>query len=304
MEVEKRRSICSSSAAGSTARASPAMPPGAALKVGLCEMHDFASATTSASSSKLIHGGLRYLEHYDFRLVREALQRARGPAGQGAALLALPAALRAAARAASAARAGCCAFGLCLYDHLDWRMRLAQDGKRSGLQRSPKFGAGLKPSFTRTASPTPTPGSTTPAWSPPTSRRRASVGAERFARHRMRDGAPRRAGRNGALLELIVSGRECHGGATVEAPGAPAWSTPTGPWVKRSFARRAVTDIQTGKARAPGQGQPHRRAASCTRATTPSSLQNKDGRIAFVIPYERAYSVIGTTDIRRAGAGA
>src|SRR6201988_1217773 len=46
---------------------------GRALKVGLCEMHDFASATSSAST-KLIHGGLRYLEHYEFRLVREALQ--------------------------------------------------------------------------------------------------------------------------------------------------------------------------------------------------------------------------------------
>ena len=42
------------------------------LKVLLCEQSDLASATSSASS-KLIHGGLRYLEHYEFRLVREAL---------------------------------------------------------------------------------------------------------------------------------------------------------------------------------------------------------------------------------------
>src|SRR5580693_2290864 len=46
---------------------------GRSLKVGLCEMNDFASATSS-HSSKLIHGGLRYLEQYEFRLVREALQ--------------------------------------------------------------------------------------------------------------------------------------------------------------------------------------------------------------------------------------
>src|SRR5215510_15822689 len=46
---------------------------GRALKVGLCEMDDLASGTSSAST-KLIHGGLRYLEHYEFRLVREALQ--------------------------------------------------------------------------------------------------------------------------------------------------------------------------------------------------------------------------------------
>src|SRR5580693_4924590 len=46
---------------------------GRSLKVGLCEMNDFASATSSAST-KLIHGGLRYLEQFEFRLVREALQ--------------------------------------------------------------------------------------------------------------------------------------------------------------------------------------------------------------------------------------
>ena len=45
---------------------------GRGLKVILAEMNDLASATSSASS-KLIHGGLRYLEHYEFKLVREAL---------------------------------------------------------------------------------------------------------------------------------------------------------------------------------------------------------------------------------------
>ena len=42
------------------------------LRVGLIEAQDLASGTSSRSS-KLIHGGLRYLEQYDFRLVREAL---------------------------------------------------------------------------------------------------------------------------------------------------------------------------------------------------------------------------------------
>lgn len=45
---------------------------GRGLTVGLYEANDYASATSSASS-KLIHGGLRYLEHYEFRLVSEAL---------------------------------------------------------------------------------------------------------------------------------------------------------------------------------------------------------------------------------------
>ncbi|TNC82033.1 MAG: glycerol-3-phosphate dehydrogenase [Oleiphilus sp.] len=45
---------------------------GRGLSVFLCEQNDFASGTSS-TSSKLIHGGLRYLEHYEFRLVKEAL---------------------------------------------------------------------------------------------------------------------------------------------------------------------------------------------------------------------------------------
>src|SRR5215218_6624614 len=45
---------------------------GRGLSVLLCEQDDLAAATSSASS-KLIHGGLRYLEQYEFRLVRESL---------------------------------------------------------------------------------------------------------------------------------------------------------------------------------------------------------------------------------------
>ncbi len=45
---------------------------GRGLSVYLCEQNDLASGTSSAST-KLIHGGLRYLEYYEFRLVREAL---------------------------------------------------------------------------------------------------------------------------------------------------------------------------------------------------------------------------------------
>ena len=46
---------------------------GRGLSVVLCEKNDLASGTSS-KSSKLIHGGLRYLEYGEFRLVREALQ--------------------------------------------------------------------------------------------------------------------------------------------------------------------------------------------------------------------------------------
>lgn len=46
---------------------------GRGLRVALCEKNDLASGTSSASS-KLIHGGLRYLEHYEFSLVRKSLK--------------------------------------------------------------------------------------------------------------------------------------------------------------------------------------------------------------------------------------
>ena len=46
---------------------------GRGASVVLFEQNDLASATSSAST-KLIHGGLRYLEYYEFRLVREALK--------------------------------------------------------------------------------------------------------------------------------------------------------------------------------------------------------------------------------------
>ena len=46
---------------------------GRGLSVVLCEKDDLGSHTSSAST-KLIHGGLRYLEHYDFKLVRESLK--------------------------------------------------------------------------------------------------------------------------------------------------------------------------------------------------------------------------------------
>ena len=54
---------------------------GRGLRVLLVEMNDLASGTSSASS-KLIHGGLRYLEKHAFRLVREALGEATGAVGR------------------------------------------------------------------------------------------------------------------------------------------------------------------------------------------------------------------------------
>ncbi|MDD2090048.1 glycerol-3-phosphate dehydrogenase [Pseudomonas guariconensis] len=114
---------------------------GRGLKVFLCEKDDLASHTSSASS-KLIHGGLRYLEHYEFRLVREALAErevllAKAPHIVKPMRFVLP--HRPHLRPAWMIRAG-----LFLYDHLGKRKRL-------GASRSLRFGPGnpLKPAITR-----------------------------------------------------------------------------------------------------------------------------------------------------------
>ena len=104
---------------------------GRGLKVFLCEKDDLAQHTSSASS-KLIHGGLRYLEHYEFRLVREALAErevllAKAPHIVKPMRFVLP--HRPHLRPGWMIRAG-----LFLYDHLGKRKRL-------GASRSLRFGA-------------------------------------------------------------------------------------------------------------------------------------------------------------------
>nr|WP_294975873.1 glycerol-3-phosphate dehydrogenase [uncultured Pseudomonas sp.] len=105
---------------------------GRGLSVFLCEQHDLASHTSSASS-KLIHGGLRYLEHHEFRLVREALAErevllAKAPHIVHPLRFVLP--HRPHLRPAWMIRAG-----LFLYDHLGKREKLpASRGLRFGPQ--------------------------------------------------------------------------------------------------------------------------------------------------------------------------
>ena len=105
---------------------------GRGLSVFLCEKDDLAQHTSSASS-KLIHGGLRYLEHYEFRLVREALAErevllTKAPHIVKPMRFILP--HRPHLRPAWMIRAG-----LFLYDHLGKREKLA-------ASRSLRFGAG------------------------------------------------------------------------------------------------------------------------------------------------------------------
>ncbi|MCF7201992.1 glycerol-3-phosphate dehydrogenase [Pseudomonas oligotrophica] len=104
---------------------------GRGLGVFLCEQGDLAQHTSSASS-KLVHGGLRYLEHYELRLVREALAEREVLLNKAPHLVAplrfiLP--YRPHLRPSWVIRTG-----LFLYDHLGRRERLAPS-------RSLRFGA-------------------------------------------------------------------------------------------------------------------------------------------------------------------
>ncbi|MET0204475.1 MAG: FAD-dependent oxidoreductase, partial [Casimicrobiaceae bacterium] len=117
---------------------------GRGLSVLLVERDDLA-AHTSSWSTKLIHGGLRYLEHYEFRLVAEALAE-REVLLQVAPHIIEPLAFvlphEPHLRPAWMIRAG-----LFLYDRLGGRMTLPRSfGARLAGER---WGAGLKPRFTR-----------------------------------------------------------------------------------------------------------------------------------------------------------
>ena len=114
---------------------------GRGLSVLMLEANDLACATSSASS-KLIHGGLRYLEHYEFRLVSEALAE-REVLLKMAPHLAIPMRFRLPHRP-HLRPAWMIRIGLFMYDHL---------GKRTSLPGSKglRFGSEsvLKPEIVR-----------------------------------------------------------------------------------------------------------------------------------------------------------
>src|SRR3954464_13191964 len=117
---------------------------GRGLSVLLVEQDDLGAATSS-SSSKLIHGGLRYLEQYEFRLVAEALSEREvlvniAPHLVQPLTFVMPHVPELRPRWMIRA-------GLYLYDHLARRTRLP--ASHSVDLATSKFGAGLKPSLVK-----------------------------------------------------------------------------------------------------------------------------------------------------------
>ncbi|TAJ85591.1 MAG: glycerol-3-phosphate dehydrogenase [Reyranella sp.] len=254
---------------------------GRALKVGLCEMNDFASATSS-KATKLIHGGLRYLETYEFRLVREALQErevllAKAPHLSWPLRFVLPHEPHLRPR-------WMLRLGLWLYDHLDWHMTLPKS-IAVDLPGS-KFGAGLKPSFRKGFV-------YSDAWVDDARlvisnlKSAREMGAKIYARHRC---VSARRSSDGKLWNIELEGA---GGAPVHLR-ARGLVNAAGPWVKHFLDEQ--TEIRTPKRVRLVKGS-HIIVPRLYEGDHAFILQNSDNRIVFVIPYERDFSLIGTTDI-------
>ena len=117
---------------------------GRGLSVVLCEKGDLAEGTSSRSG-KLVHGGLRYLEYYEFRLVREALIE-REVLLRAAPHIIWP--MRFVLPHSPQDRpAWLVRLGLFLYDHLGGRKRLPADA-HARPRRAPE-GAPLLPSYVK-----------------------------------------------------------------------------------------------------------------------------------------------------------
>ena len=251
---------------------------GRGYNVCLCEAGDFARGTSSAST-KLIHGGLRYLEYYEFRLVREALKE-REVLWRMAPHIIHP--LRFVLPYHKGLRpAWMLRLGLFLYDHLGGR-RLLPPTKTVNLAQGP-LGAPLKPLYSKGFE-------YSDCWVEDARLVVLNVmdAAERGAdiRPRTRVVSARRAG---DLWEVEI---EAADGAR-EKVLARAIVNAAGPWVDQVladvFGRRDARNVRLVR----GSHIVVPRKFDHDRAYI---FQNADGRIIFAIPFEGDFTLIGTTD--------
>ena len=257
---------------------------GRGLRVGLAEMNDLASATSSAST-KLFHGGLRYLEYYEFRLVREALIE------RETLLAAMPHIswpLRFVLPHHSGLRPRwLLRLGLFIYDHLGGRKILP--ATRSLNLKKDAAGTPLADRFTRGFE-------YSDCWIEDSrlvalnARDAALRGAEIRTRVRV-ESAQRHKGIWHVDLRDMATGNV----STIRARGIV---NAGGPWVE---------DVLRGRMR---QNTPDRiRLVRGSHIVTrrlfdhdrPYIFQQADGRIIFAIPYETDFTLIGTTDADHEG---
>ena len=245
---------------------------GRGAKVLLLEAGDLAQGTSSAST-KLIHGGLRYLEHYEFGLVRESLTE-REALWQIAPHIIHP--MRFVLPYVRGLRPRwLLRLGLFLYDHIGGRKRLPA-ARTIDLRRHPA-GAPLKAGFT-------TGFEYSDGW----------VDDARLVLLNAMDAAERGAD---------VRTRTRVEGASRTAQG---WEIATSAGIFQAkvlvnAAGPQVLEVERALGQAPEYGM---RLVRGSHIVVPKLFdhpyayffQLADGRIFFAIPYERAFTLIGTTD--------
>lgn len=252
---------------------------GRGWSVFLCDRGDLGSGTSSAST-KLIHGGLRYLEHYEFRLVREALMEREVLWGIAPHIIwplrfVLPHHRR--LRPAWLLR-----LGLLLYDHLGGRKRLPPT--RTLDLRSDPAGAALNPAFTRGFA-------YSDCWVEDS---RLVVLNARDAADRGAEIAPRTACVYAERRDsLWVMGLRDAVNGTERTIRARALVNAAGPWVANVAGSVVRANVPAPTRLVQGSHVVVRKLYENDAAYI---FQNADGRIFFVIPYEREFNLIGTTD--------
>jgi glycerol-3-phosphate dehydrogenase len=251
---------------------------GRGLRVALCESGDFAGATSSASS-KLIHGGLRYLEYGDLRLVREAL-------GEREVLLRIAPHISRPMRfvlphVAHLRPAWMIRIGLLLYDHLASRSTLA-GSERVALRRS-AYGEPLDPSIE-------TGFVYSDGWIDDSRlvilnlKAAAQRGALILPRSRFVGAQPHDDGWIAHLQGSEGEAIELHASILVNA---------TGPWV--DTVRGQLSAALTRRTRLV-KGS-HLVLPALYEGEHAYILQAEDRRVVFMIPFAGPYTLLGTTDI-------
>jgi len=252
---------------------------GRGYSVFLAEMDDLASGTSSGST-KLIHGGLRYLEHYEFRLVRESLME-REVLWRLAPHIIWP--MRFVLPHASGLRpAWLLRLGLFLYDHIGGRKALPAtktlDMSRDAASKP------LKPLFKRAFE-------YSDCWVNDArlvvlnARDAADRGAEIHTRAKVT-----KARRDGDVWTVEIEDRRS---GDVKSVRARLLVNAAGPWVDEVLAGALGQDGVHNVRLVQGSHIVVQRKFDDPRAYF---FQNRDGRIIFAIPYEDEFTLIGTTD--------
>ena len=253
---------------------------GRGLSVMLCEKDDLAEGTSSRSG-KLIHGGLRYLEYYEFRLVREALIEreillANAPHIIWPLRFVLP-------HDARQRPAWLIRLGLFLYDRLGGRRRLP--GCRTLDLRTAPEGRPLQDGFRRGFE-------YSDCWVEDARLvvLNALDASERGARILTRTPLVS-ARREGRLWRAVLRDRRDGGERVVRAR---CLVNAAGPWVDTVLGNRLGVNSAKRLRLVRGSHLITRRLYDGPQAYL---IQNDDRRVIFVNPYEDDFNLIGTTDI-------